>query len=51
MIGLRDDPVLRRSFGRAGRRAVLGRDWTAVCEELLGHYQAVVESRSGRRAA
>jgi phosphatidylinositol alpha 1,6-mannosyltransferase len=48
---LRDDPVLRRSFGRAGRRAVAGRDWTAVCEELLDHYRAVVESRSTRTAA
>ena len=48
---LRDDLVLRRSFGRAGRRAVRGRDWTTVCDELLGHYRAVVEGRSTRTAA
>lgn len=51
VVRLRDDTVLRRSFGRAGRRAVRGRDWTAVCEELLGHYRAVVESRSVRTVA
>lgn len=39
---LRDDAVLRHTFGRAGRRAVLGRSWPVVCDELLLHYEAVV---------
>ena len=51
VVALRDDPVLRCSFGRAGRRAVLGRSWPAVCEELLGHYRAVVERARPPRAA
>lgn len=35
------DPVLRAQLGRKARRVVLGRTWPAVCEELLGHYDAV----------
>lgn len=51
VVALRDDPVLRASCGRAGRRAVLGRDWSAVCDELTGHYRAVVERARVPRAA
>jgi hypothetical protein len=52
VVRLRDDAVLRRSFGRAGRRAVVGRSWTAICDELLGHYRAVVERQPvSKRAA
>jgi phosphatidylinositol alpha 1,6-mannosyltransferase len=51
VAALRDDPVLRRSFGRAGRRAGLGRVWTAVCDELLGHYREVADSRATRAVA
>jgi phosphatidylinositol alpha 1,6-mannosyltransferase len=40
---LRDDAV-RWAMGRAGRSAVLGRTWPAVCDELLGHYRQVCGS-------
>jgi phosphatidylinositol alpha 1,6-mannosyltransferase len=29
-------------MGAAGRRAVLGRSWSAVCDELIAHYEAVL---------
>lgn len=35
------EPRLRWAMGDAGRRAVLGRTWEAVCGELEGHYDAV----------
>jgi phosphatidylinositol alpha 1,6-mannosyltransferase len=35
------DPALRGRMASAGRRAVTGRTWTAVCDELMGHYDAV----------
>ncbi|WP_312872991.1 glycosyltransferase family 4 protein [Kibdelosporangium persicum] len=35
------DPGLRVRLATAGRRAVQGRTWTAVCDELMGHYTAV----------
>ncbi|ROZ85800.1 glycosyltransferase family 1 protein [Gordonia sp. OPL2] len=38
---LRDD-TLRTEFGRAGLGAVRARTWPAVCDELLGHYRAVI---------
>jgi phosphatidylinositol alpha 1,6-mannosyltransferase len=34
------DPDRRAAFGAAGRRAIEGRSWAAVGEELLGHYDA-----------
>jgi phosphatidylinositol alpha 1,6-mannosyltransferase len=38
------DPALRRRMGEAGRRAVLGRSWATICDQLLGHYRAVIAS-------
>lgn len=35
------DPLLRKQFGLAARRSVLGRTWSAVCGELLDHYASV----------
>ena len=43
---LRGDEPLRLRMGEAGRRAVLGRSWEAVCDDLLGYYRsAIVERR------
>lgn len=37
---LRDD-ALRARLGEKARKVVLGRTWPAVCQELVGHYEAV----------
>ncbi|MFW0795365.1 glycosyltransferase family 1 protein [Gordonia sp. CPCC 205515] len=39
---LRDD-ALRAEFGRAALAAVRSRTWGSVCEQLVGHYRAVIE--------
>jgi phosphatidylinositol alpha 1,6-mannosyltransferase len=43
------DPDLRAVFAAAGRRKVPGRTWTALTDELIGHYAAVL-GRSRRPA-
>jgi phosphatidylinositol alpha 1,6-mannosyltransferase len=35
------DPGQRQTFGAAGRQKVLSRSWSALTDELLGHYAAV----------
>ncbi len=35
-------PALRARWGEAGRRKVLGRSWSGVCDQLLGHYGEVI---------
>ncbi|WP_203785134.1 glycosyltransferase family 4 protein [Paractinoplanes rishiriensis] len=35
------DPVRRLTFGAAGRHAIEGRSWSAVGDELIGHYAEV----------
>ena len=35
------DPEKRAMFGVAGRAAIAGRSWSAVGDELIGHYRAV----------
>ncbi|MGV9669227.1 glycosyltransferase family 4 protein [Gordonia sp. NPDC003504] len=42
------DPVQRAAMGRAGLSAVRARTWPALCEELVGHYRAVIAERDGR---
>jgi phosphatidylinositol alpha 1,6-mannosyltransferase len=37
------DPALRACQGQAARRRMLGRTWPALGDELIGHYQAVLE--------
>jgi phosphatidylinositol alpha 1,6-mannosyltransferase len=37
----------RARMGAAARRAVLRRSWPAVCDELIGHYGAVLGHGAG----
>jgi len=54
---LAPDAPLRLRMGEAGRRAVLGRSWEAICTELVGHYESVLGGarkrvqRTGRQRA
>jgi phosphatidylinositol alpha 1,6-mannosyltransferase len=38
------DPALRARLGAAARRKVLGRTWSALTDELLDHYTAVIRA-------
>ena len=40
------DPGLRARQGRAARQRVLGRSWSALGDELIGHYEAVLKTGS-----
>jgi phosphatidylinositol alpha 1,6-mannosyltransferase len=44
------DPALRAAQGRAGRQWMLGRTWPAMCDELIGHYEAVLQAAGTLRA-
>ena len=44
------DPATRAAFGAAGRSNVLGHTWTALTEELTGHYAAVLGAKPARVA-
>jgi phosphatidylinositol alpha 1,6-mannosyltransferase len=48
---LATDPARRASFGAAGRRAIEGRSWQAVGDELIAHYRAVSGYRVEPRPA
>jgi phosphatidylinositol alpha 1,6-mannosyltransferase len=38
------DPALRAAQGQAGRQMVLGRTWSALCDELIGHYADILSA-------
>jgi phosphatidylinositol alpha 1,6-mannosyltransferase len=45
---LATDPALREAQGQAARRWMLGRTWAALGDELIDHYQAVLEGTAPR---
>lgn len=40
----------RHRYSLAARRSVLGRTWPAICDELIGHYEAVLGTRGVKAA-
>lgn len=40
---LAGDTRKRRAFGEAGRTAMEGRSWQAICDQLLGHFEEAQE--------
>jgi len=46
VAGLAADAGLRASQGRAARQRVLDRTWTALGDELIGHYEAALRAGS-----
>ncbi len=43
--------ALRARLGESGRRAVLGRTWQALGDQLIGHYERVIDEVRARRSA
>ncbi|MER5889870.1 glycosyltransferase family 1 protein [Streptomyces sp. NPDC001941] len=46
VAALAADPALRTAYGTAGRAAVQDRTWSAVGDQLLGHYESVLHARA-----
>jgi phosphatidylinositol alpha 1,6-mannosyltransferase len=46
---LADDATRRMMFGAAGRMAIEGRSWSAVGDELIGHYRDVLAIAAAER--
>lgn len=45
-----DQPDLRARMGEAGRRRVLDRSWERICDDLIGHYEAVITEHEAARS-
>lgn len=45
-LALTTDLPRRLRMGEAGRRAVLGNSWHVLVDELIGHYQRVIQARA-----
>ncbi|MEU8003075.1 glycosyltransferase family 1 protein [Catellatospora sp. NPDC049111] len=43
-VGTLADPAVRRAYGQAGRAAVGTRTWSALGDELIGHYAAATDA-------
>ncbi|MGY6496959.1 MAG: glycosyltransferase, partial [Microcella sp.] len=48
VLTLITDPAARARLGEAGRRAVLGRTWESLGDQLIGHYGRVVDAARAR---
>jgi phosphatidylinositol alpha 1,6-mannosyltransferase len=48
VVRLAGDPALRAAQGQAARERMLGHTWTALGDELIDHYQAVLKGTAPR---
>ncbi|GAA3308220.1 hypothetical protein GCM10020295_69630 [Streptomyces cinereospinus] len=51
VAALAADPAMRTAFGTTARATVEGRTWAAVGDQLLAHYEAVLDARRPAVAA
>ncbi|MBG0856817.1 glycosyltransferase family 1 protein [Streptomyces spinoverrucosus] len=51
VAALAADPALRTAFGATARATVEGRTWAAVGDQLIAHYEAVLDARKPAVAA
>ncbi|MFJ4471142.1 glycosyltransferase family 4 protein [Streptomyces sp. NPDC089424] len=51
VAGLAADPALRAAFGTTARATVEGRTWGAIGDQLITHYEAVLDARRPAVAA
>jgi phosphatidylinositol alpha 1,6-mannosyltransferase len=51
VAALASDAALRTRMGAQARLSVHGRGWVGVCDELIGHYQAVLAMTPAEHAA